>query len=146
MDLRTIAVCVTLSAVGAGTQAQNMKPVRIAFAGTTSATTPYAESLKRAGLEAGLSIEVVPRAESGLVARDVYFNTRAGLPVAIAPSEGRNYFLIAVSQIGTVANVVVALDREGAVVASVAHPGVFYGDGVRDASARELAKKLASLL
>lgn len=145
MDLRIIAVCVALSAVGAGTQAQTLKPVRIAFAGTTSQTTQYAESLKVAGLEAGLSIEVVPRAES-VVARDVYLRTRAGLSSSYAPSEGRNYFLIAVSQIGTIANVVVALDREGAVVASVARPGVFYGDGVRDASARELAKKLLALL
>jgi hypothetical protein len=146
MDLRIIAVCVALSAVGAGTQAQTLKPVRIAFAGTSSQTTQYAESLKVAGLEAGLSIEVVPRAESGLVARDVYVRTRAGLSSSYAPSEGRNYFLIALSQIGTVANVAVVLDREGAVVASVARPGVFYGDGVRDASARELAKKLAALL
>jgi hypothetical protein len=146
MDLRIIAVCVALSAVGAGTQAQTLKPVRIAFAGTTSVTAPYAESLKNAGLEAGLSIEVVPRAESGLVARDVYLRTRAGLPISSAPSEGRNYFLIAVSQIGTVANVVIALNREGEVAASVALPGAFYGSGVRDASARELAKKLAALL
>jgi hypothetical protein len=146
MDLRMIAMCVALSAVGAGTQAQTLKPVRIAFAGMTSITTKYAESLKAAGVEAGLSIEVVPKAESGLVARDVYLRTRAGLPVALAPSEARNYFLIAVGQIGTVANVVVVLDREGAVVGSVGRPGAFYGDGVRDASARELAKKLAALL
>jgi len=145
MDLRMMAACVALSAIGAGTQAQTLKPVRIAFAGTTLTTTPYAESLKNAGLEAGLSIEVVPRAESPS-ARDVYLRTRAGLSSSYAPSEGRNYFLIALSQIGTVANVAVVLDREGAVVASVARPGAFYGDGVRDASARDLAKKLAALL
>jgi hypothetical protein len=144
MDLRTIAVCVALSAVGAGTQAQTIKPVRIAFAGTTSQTAQYVESLKVAGLEAGLSIEVVPRAESS--PRDVYLRTRAGLSSSHAPSERRNYFLIALSQIGTIANVAVVLDREGAVVASVARPGVFYGEGVRDASARELTKKLAALL
>ena len=145
MALRVMALCVALSAV-VGIQAQALKPVRIAFAGSTGLTEPFIEHMKDAGLEAGLSIEVVPKAESGLLPRDFSVRTRAGLPVAFAPSEGRNYFLVAVTQIGGLANVVVALDRDGEVVASVARSGRFSASGARDTSARELARKLAELV
>ena len=68
-----------------------------------------------------------------------------GLTIAVAPSEERNYFLIVVNQIGGLANVVVALDRDGEVAASVVRSGRFSASGARDTSARELVKKLAEL-
>ena len=57
MALRVMALCVALSAV-VGIQPQALKPVRIAFAGSTGLTEPFIERMKDAGREAGLSIEV----------------------------------------------------------------------------------------
>ena len=140
-----VALCLALSAIAA-IQAQALKPVRVAFAGTTGMTEPFIESLKSAGAQAGLDVEVVPRADSHLVARDVYFRVRAGQPTALAPDEGHNYFLVVLTQAGQLANVAVVLDRDGEVAASVVHHGPFFATGARDSSAKELAQKLAGFV
>ena len=101
--------------------------------------------MKNAGREAGLSVDVVPMARD-LSPRDFSARTRTGLTIAVAPSEERNYFLIVVNQIGGLANTVIALDRDGEVAASVVRPGRFSASGARDASAKELARKLAELV
>jgi hypothetical protein len=145
MAYRVIALCLALSSAVAA-QAQPLKPVRLAFTGMSGLTTPFIESMKNAGPEAGVAIEVVPKAQSDLVPRDEQVRIRAGLPIAFAPNEGPNYFLITLAQVGAYANVVVALDRKGEIAASVVGSGPFYATGVRDASARELAKKLAELI
>ena len=141
-----VALCVSLCSVG---EAQAQQSLRLAFAGVTTLTTPFLENMKNAGREAGLSVEVVPMARDlsrDLSPRDVSARMRAGLTIAVAPSEERNYFLIVVNQIGGLANVVIALDRDGEVAASVVRSGRFSASGARDASAGELVKKLAELL
>jgi hypothetical protein len=140
-----VASCLVLSALAA-IQAQAVKPVRVAFAGTSGLTAPFVDSLRSAGAQAGLDVEVVPRADSHLVARDVYLRVRAGQRTALAPDEGRNYFLVVLTQAGQLANVAVVLDRDGEVVASVVHYGPFFATGARDSSAKELAQKLAGLV
>ena len=77
------ALCVALCSVG---EAQAQKPLRLAFAGVTTLTTPFLESMKNAVREAGLSIEVVPVARD-LSPRDFSARTRTGLTIALAPSE-----------------------------------------------------------
>ena len=137
-----IALCVAVCSV---VEAQAQKPLRVAFAGVTTLTTPFIESMKDAGREVGLSVEVVPMAQD-LSPRELSARTRAGLPIALARSEGRNYFLVVVNQISGLANVVIALDRDGEVAATVVRSGRFSASGARDESARELSKKLAELL
>jgi hypothetical protein len=137
-----MALCMVICSV---MQAQAQQRLRLAFAGRPTLTTPFIESMKDAGREAGLSVEIVPRAQEGLSPHDLSNRMRAGVPFAFAPSEGRNYFLIAVAQMGGLANVVVALDRDGEVAASVVRSGRFIG-GARDASAKDLTKKLTELI
>jgi hypothetical protein len=102
--------------------AQAPKPLRVAFAGVTTLSTPLTENLKEAGQEVGVSFEVVPFS-----------------------NEDRNY-LIAVTQIGAVANAVIAVDQKsGDVAASVVRSGRITKNGGMKASAKELVQKLAAL-
>jgi len=102
-------------------EAQTPKPLRIAFAGVTTLTTPFGESLKEAGQQAGVSFEVVAFS-----------------------NEDRDYAIV-VTQIGGLANAVIALDRTGEVVASVVRSGWIAKNGGMKASAKELVQKLVAL-
>ena len=102
-------------------EAQAPKALRIAFAGSTTLTSRFSESIKLAGPDVGLSFEVVPFA-----------------------NQDRDY-LIAVTQVSGIAHAAIAVDRRGEVVASVAHAGRLAARGASEASARELARKLAEL-
>jgi hypothetical protein len=121
--MKTVILVVALCVASFGpATAQTAKPLRIAVSSSSvQLKTWFIEDLKTAQPEAGLSIEFVDR------------------------TDARRDYLVLVHQIGGMANVVIALDRSGEVAASVVHSGWISGKGVMEASAVELAKKLASI-
>jgi hypothetical protein len=103
---------------------QAQKPLRIAVTGESNLRTKFVESMKDAGRDFGLSVEIIPKSD-----------------------EGRNYTIIIAqeSSLGGAAAAVIALDRDGEVAASVVRSGRLSGSGAMNACAKELAKKLAVL-
>jgi hypothetical protein len=116
-----LATALCLVALSPAT-AQEPKPVRIAVTSLGSQLrTWFIEDLKTAQPEAGLSIEFVDRTDARLDYR------------------------VHVANIELVANIVIAFNPKGEIVTSVLRPGSISAKGVMEASAVELAKKLAAL-
>jgi hypothetical protein len=111
----------SLSSVTASAQGQSL---RIAVTGESNLRAKFVQSMKDAGKDEGLSIEVVPRSDGDLK-----------YTVIIAQE----------SSLGGAAAAVIALDRDGEVIASVVRSGRMSGSGAMNACAKELAKKLAIL-
>lgn len=115
--LVVVALCLAMSPI----RAQAPKTLRISVIGVGNLPAWFIEDMKSAQAEAGLSLEFVPR------------------------SDDRLNYVITVNQIGSLANVVIALNPGGEVAASVVKSGRISARGVMEDSARELAKKLAAL-
>jgi hypothetical protein len=102
--------------------AQTPKPLRIAVTSSgVQLKTWFIEDLKTAQPEAGLSIEFVDK------------------------TDARLDYLVFVHQMGGMANIVIAFDPKGEIATSVLRSGRISAKGVMEASAVELAKKLAAL-
>lgn len=102
--------------------AQTPKPLRLSVTSTgDKLKTWFIEDLKTAQPEAGLAIEFVDKTDARLDYR------------------------VFVHQMGDMANIVIAFDPKGEIAASVLRPGWISSKGVMEASAVELAKKLAAL-
>src|SRR5437870_1279624 len=126
-----ILVVVLCVASLCSTHAQTPKPLRIAVTSSgDKLKTWFIEDLKTAQSEAGLSIEFV----DWTAARLDDHGTAA-----------RFDYHVLVHQIGGMANVVIALDSNGQIAASVLRSGRISDKGVMEGSAVELARKLAAL-
>jgi len=97
--------------------------LRVVVQGDTSRLPDFVESLRREFSQRGMSLSLVERASE--------FDY--------------NIVLAQESSIGGAAAAVVVLDRSGAFVASVVRSGRWSGKGAFNASAKELAKKIAIL-
>ena len=123
LTMKTVILATALCLVALSrATAQEPKPLRIAVTSFGSQfRTWFIEDLKTAQSEAGLSIEFVDRTDTRLDYR------------------------VHVSNIQLVANIAIAFNPKGEIVASVLRPGPMYAKGVMEASAVDLAKKLAAL-
>ncbi len=129
LALRSAAVigfCIVLFATSFG-QSSQANPagatIRVFVQGDSSRLADFAESCKREFANRGLKLQLVP-------------------------SDGDYQYNVIIAQESSVsgaASAVIALDRKGVLVASVVRSGRLSGKGALNASAKELAKKLAVL-
>lgn len=118
-----VLVLLTISTIAAAQSSTTPKPVSVFVQGDTSRLADFVESCQREFADRGLKLQ--------LVSSDAEFQYN----VVIAQE----------SSVSGAAAAVVALDRRGVFVASVVRSGRMSGKGALNASAKELAKKLATL-
>ncbi len=122
----TALVVITMlafSGVAAGQSNSPSKTVSVFVQGDTSRLADFVESCQREFADRGLKLQLVS------------FDAEFKYNVVIAQE----------SSVSGAAAAVVALDRKGIFVASVVRSGRMSGKGALNASAKELAKKLAIL-
>ena len=125
--MKVVILLLVVSLLGSGAalgqSTPETKTVRVYVQGDSSRLADFVEQCKREFADHKLSLQLVP------FDGDFQYN------VVIAQE----------SSIGGAAAAVIALDRKGIFVASVVRTGRMSGKGALNASAKELAKKLAIL-
>lgn len=120
--MRRVSIALALLLLTPGVSRAQSRVLHVAVLGESNLKSNFLESLRDAAKDNGFTVDIQPRSEAEYV-------------LLVAQE----------STIGTAAAAVIALDRDGEIVASVVRSGRLSGRGAFNACAKELIKKFAVL-